>query len=501
MKPFLNSQTNNKLEILSLISTSGKTMTVNEIRKITGFSSQNIRKLFLEMKDEGIFTYDPNSVINISWDDKAIKSISIQNLSIDHLATKYLHDSVLYQMIYSIFINGNINRAQFCSENFISQPTFSRNRMALKKILKDMRLDLNNKNEIIGEELRIRTFFFYFFSNGSAKWMFDTYILSETDQFFSNKKCSTWKSNSILWKKKITLLLYISRIRTSQSKNINFNIYLSELPTLPNYDLLHFCSKYLSKYLNTSSLNIDQETIFIIFMLIKEFLWFDSDFITQLSLTTQKNTSVKILTTIFTKNIENLNGILKNELLSMYLYFFHYNMKFGFIDSRHFLYYYNPANFFYKDNSEKRLYSQIQLLYSQLKDDEYYSNFLVKYNIPCDIFTEFIYLMVYNIKSLSPSINPYTVSLYVQNKKSSVENILKFKLKTLYQKNIKFVPDLTMESPDFIITDEPIFDKSSLDLSHSRIIYVTSFSDKSDLDNLYSAVGDKILDIFYNRSI
>jgi len=501
MKLFLNSQINNKLELLSIISTSPSSVTVNDLRNLTGFSSQHIRKLFLEMNDEGIFSYDPNSVVNITWDNNSIKNISIQNLSIDHIATKYLHDSVLYQMVYSIFINGNIVRAQFCSENFISQPTFSRNRIALKKILKNMRLDLNNRNEIIGEELRIRTFFYYFFSNGSAKWMFDNYILSETYQFFSKEKCSTWTSNSVLWKKRISLLLYISRIRASQNKDIDFKISLNDLPPYSNHDLLNLCNKYLTKYLKISYLKLEQETIFLIFMLIKEFLWFDPDFITELSFTTQKNISVKMLMRIFSENMTDLDGALKHEFVSTYLYFFHYNMKFGFIDSRHFLYFYNKDNFFYKDASEKKLFNQIQTLYSRLKQDEKYSIFLTENNITCDIFTEFIYLMVYNIKALSPNIKPYTVSLYVQNKKSSIENILKYKLRSLYQKNIKFITDLAIESPDFIITDEPIFDHKSLNLDYSKVIYVTSFSDKSDLDNLYSAVGDKILDIFYNRNI
>lgn len=159
MRIFLDSNYDKILNVASIINNS-KAMTIKEISEKVSLSIPSVRNIVDCIEKNNLTTKE-----NFFIEELPNKSVEIRaiNYPLQQLADNYLEQSILFLMVKQLLENRKIVSSKFCESYGISASSFSRYRMSLKKYLQSIGLDLSRENEIIGNEMLVRSFFIAFF--------------------------------------------------------------------------------------------------------------------------------------------------------------------------------------------------------------------------------------------------------------------------------------------------------------------------------------------------
>ena len=124
-------------------------------------------------------------------------------------------------------IEKNNLTTKFCESYGISASSFSRYRMSLKKYLQSIGLDLSRENEIIGNEMLVRSFFIAFFRYSNSKWKFSPSVYISLKEFLSKNymDLEQFTENEL---RVMCLIMYIGNKRIAQ-KNFLSDIFFAKL--------------------------------------------------------------------------------------------------------------------------------------------------------------------------------------------------------------------------------------------------------------------------------
>lgn len=501
MRIFLDEVYDRRINVLSFVANRRKEVSLSEIAEATQFSKKTVSSIIRQFEQELNVSEEH---FKVSYIHNTVQGVYANNIDLVSISNKYLKSSILYKMIKHIFLMERVDAITFCDLEFISPATFSRNRRKLQKILNQCGLSLTRTNEIKGAELRIRNFFFLFFFNASNTWDFEQDVYNELRAYFS-ERINEWESLDCIKKRKICLLLYICTIRISQKKVVKKSILtdLSERFQDGMYTKNFFDYFHLKK--SRPEKQAWDETAAALLLLYKERLADGEIFVIeehQKFFNEENFKLVKYSHLLAEKLIDNffqsnctpmIYWRLRKELDMMHLL-----METCFIDARMFYYIYDEKNFFYADTTEKKIQLDIRNIIEELITKTEYGLFFksIKKYIPQETLTDYTYLVTYTILVKFIQVDFPKVRILIQNSKVFVDPILSEKIKLLFGDKVEFIKN-QFASPDIIVTDIELMEKDD----KAKEIFISSFSNSSDLELLLEEIGKKIVERYDNRQL
>ncbi|WP_245791328.1 helix-turn-helix domain-containing protein [Enterococcus silesiacus] len=490
-----------RINVLSYIDNQRREVSLAEIAKATNLSKKTVSMIIKQFEQELDVSKEQFEVYYIN---QTIQGVYANNLDIVSISNNQLKHSILYKMIKHIFLMEKIDAITFCDIEFISPATFSRHRRKLQKILNQCDLSLTRTNEIRGDELRIRNFFFLFFSNASNIWAFDQEVYKEMEEYFG-ERIAGWENMNCIRKRQICLLLYICIVRISQKKVMKKSILtvLSERFQDGIYTKVFFEYFHLKK--NRPEQQSWDETGAALLLLYKERLVDGEGFVIEAhqNFFNEENFKLvkyshilaeKLIETFFQgSSTPPLYWKLRKELDMMHLL-----METCFIDPKLFYYVYDEKNFFYADPTEKKIQKNIQTVIEELITKTEYGSFFksIKKNTSQETLTDYVYLVTYTILVKFMHVELPKVRILIQNSKVFVGPIISQKIELLFSDKIEFVQN-QLSSPDIIVTDTELTEKSD----KAKEIFISSFSNSSDLDLLLEEIVKKIVEHYDDRHL
>ncbi|ALS02568.1 hypothetical protein ATZ33_14630 [Enterococcus silesiacus] len=499
MRAFLDENYDKQLKILSYIDQKKKLVSIKQISVNTNISEKTVLQIIRKFEQESFFS---NHQLEITYANKSIKGISGENLDLMTIATEYLKKSVLYKMIRNIFLYEKVDVKKFCELEYISAPTFSRYRQRLSVILTSFDLKLTRDNQIYGDELKIRNFYFLFFSYGSSEWPFSQHEYHEIETYIYNS-VEKWHNLNRIRQQKICLLVFISNIRSSQ-KHYFTNETLIKLAKRDKFEYKRVVLDYFQFKKNKTIDQAWQELSAIqLFMykenLVEEELDYESyesyfneqnfPFIKQSNLLTDR-----IIQDFFrgTKGATAKHFLrIRQEIDKMHLVF-----STCYVDLSIFYYVYDPTNFYYRDAAEQEIVKKIEKIVDELTTSTIYKVWWEQLNIEKKAFINSLYLLVYTLLNELHEYRYAPVKVMVQNSKVFIENILMNKLDLIFGDRIQLVASFRDE-PEILITDVYLPGTPE----QTKTIFATSFSDFADINNAVNEIKKATLKNFEQREI
>lgn len=507
MRAFLDETYDKQLKILSYIDNKKKIVTIKQISDDTNLSEKTVLQIIRRFEQELTLSEHQFQIIHTN---KSIRGIYAENLDLMGIASGYVKKSVLYKMIRNIFLYEKIDVKKFCDQEYISPPTFSRYRQRLATILKQFSLELSRDNQIHGEELKIRNFFYMFFSHSSSEWEFSQQEYREIETYIY-KQIDTWQANNKIRQRKICLLVYISNVRSSQKHYYENNI-MTKLSKRANaeydndFEYLDGLFGYFYSKKNRTVEQVWDELAYIQLFLYREKLnnetidydHYELYFSEQnFPFIQQSNTlTEKIIQTFFsevTMDRKHLFLQIRQEIDKMHLV-----LSSFYIDPSLFYYIYDPANFYYRDAAERKIIEQVKGIVAELLEDPNYQLLWnqFKLNISESMFVNNLYLIIYAFLNDLQQYTYKTVKVMVQNSKLFIAGILSNKLMLIFGDRIQLVDELR-NRPDILITDVHIPNKPE----QTREIFVSSFSDFVDFNSAVDGIQKEIIKQYDQREV
>ncbi|WP_139844059.1 hypothetical protein A5821_002037 [Enterococcus sp. 7F3_DIV0205] len=495
MRLFLDEIYDRRLKVLSYINNSKEPKSVKEIAEATNLAKRTV-SMFIRQFEQELDVSE--KVFKIHYVNQTINSVSINNLDLNSIGSNYLLNSTIYKIIKHIFLFDKLDVAKFCEAEFISAATFSRHRKKLREILLRCGLDLSRENSFIGDEFRIRNFFFLFFFNASNTWEFDKQEYMETYTYFS-KNLSGWEQLDSIKQLKIILLVYISLIR-SKHKNYAENQTLIELSkkraTHQTFTLLF---NYFSATKNKTTEQVWGETSATAFYIYKDDIlsepieiesyeeYFSMYYFPFIDFS--KEVTNQIINTFFAESDnKELYLNVRKEIDRFYLV-----RNISFIDYRIFYYVYDEEQFYYADTLETEMKEKLLSICQQLGVSEQYD--FQKYETQ-EVLLDYLYLIVYTLQIRFNSVEYIPVQIFIQNTKLFITDILIQKVSLFFGDRVRFVETLS-PSVDLIITDIKVIDEKN----QVEQVYVSTFSDLSDMSYLFEQIQKKLLEKYSQRKM
>lgn len=186
MLSFLDKNDIHKLKILKLLNDSNSTQTLDNISSYLVIDKRTVHSLINYIHSD-ILRMEAQSKIAIQqMDDGTIFFKMAPNLTLQIFLLYYLKKSALFIFCQALYNSEFTTSSQFAKDNYISLSTFKKNLIELRKILNsfDLKLNLNSKNSLIGEEKQIRHFYFYFFwiNYQTVEWPFKDFYMKKIKQ-------------------------------------------------------------------------------------------------------------------------------------------------------------------------------------------------------------------------------------------------------------------------------------------------------------------------------
>lgn len=507
MRAFLDETYDRQLKILSYIDNKKKVVTIKQISDDTNLSEKTVLQIIRRFEQELDFQEHQFQIIH---SNKSIRGIYAENLDLMRISSGYVKKSVLYKMIRNIFLYEKVDVKKFCELEYISPPTFSRYRQRLVTILKQFGLRLSRENQIHGDEMKIRNFFYQFFSQSSSEWEFSLQEYREIETYIY-KQINTWQANNKIKQRKICLLVYISNVRSSQRHYCENNI-MTQLTKQLNMDY-HSDYKYLSGlfgyFLSKKNRTLEQvwsELAFIQLFLYIEDLSdetidydnYEAYFSEQnFSFIKQSNLLTETIITTFFSEIDTTDKKLflqiRQEIDKMHLVLSEF-----YIDSRIFYYVYDPVNFYYRDSFEDKIFEQVKQIVAELIEEPKYQYLWsqLKRNTNEEAFVNYLYLIVYALLSKLQQYTYKTVKVMIQNSKLFIEGIISNKLRLIFGDRIQLV-DGFRNNPDILITDVYLPDTPK----QTKELFVSSFSDLVDFNSAVDGIKKEIINQYDQRVV
>lgn len=499
MRVFLDENYDRKLKILSYIDNKKEMVTIKEISQNTNLSEKTVLQIVRKFEQEPFFS---NKQLKITYAKKSIKGIYAKNLDLMTIAAGYLKKSILYKMIRNIFLYEKVDVKKFCELEYISAPTFSRYRQRLSRILKRFGLQLSRDNQIYGTELKIRNFYYLFFSHGSSHWEFSQQEYREIEAYIYNS-VEEWQSLNNVQQQKICLLVFISNIRSSQKHYCNDSI-LTELTKRNHFEYKEVLLDYFHFKKNKTIEQTWYELSAIQLLMYKEGLIkgkieyqeYESYFNEQnFSFVQQSNfLTDRIIQEFFTgaqgKTSEHFLRI-RQEIDKMHMIF-----STCYVDLDIFYYVYDPSNFYYRDVAEKKIIDKVEKIVDELTISTMYQAWWESLNIDKAYLVNDLYILIYALLNELHEYQYNPVKVLVQNSKVFIEGIIANKLAMIFGDRIQLVPNIRSE-PEVLITDVSLANISS----QTKVIFVSSFSDSADMNHAVDEIKKETLKKYGEREI
>ncbi|WP_086314559.1 hypothetical protein A5821_002141 [Enterococcus sp. 7F3_DIV0205] len=499
MRAFLDETYDRQLKILSYIDNKKKIVSVKQISENTNLSEKTVLQVIRRFEQE--FSFSDNQ-FQIIYANKTIKGIYAENLDLMSIASECIKKSVLYKIIRTIFLYEKVDAKKFCDLEYISPPTFSRYRQRLAAILEKFDLQLTRDNQIQGNELKVRNFFYLFFCYSSSKWEFSEQEYREIETTIY-KYVENWQTLNQVRQRKICLLIYISNIRSSQ-KYYCKNDVLTKLTKQGLFEYKNVLVDYFNSKKNRTIDQVWHEVSFVELLMYKEDLslreidydryeLFYNDhnfpFIQQSNLLTEI-----IIQTFFSgASRENKELFLqvRQEIDKMHLVF-----NTCYADLSIFYYVYDTSNFYYRDAAEKKIIGQVERIVEEITTSTIYQPWWEVLTISKEAFVNSLYLLIYALLNKLHEYKYEPVKIMVQNSKVFIEEIIVNKLALIFGDRIQLVPTFR-DSPDLLVTDIQLLDTPE----QTREIFVTSFSDYADINNAIFEIQKEIIQNYGQREI
>lgn len=499
MRAFLDDVYDRQLKILSYIDSEKKILSIKKISEKTKFSQKTVLQIIRKFEQDLSF---PEYRFQVIYANKSIKGVYAENLDLMKIASNYTKKSVLYKMIRNIFLYEKVDAKKFCEIEFISLPTFSRYRRRLAGILKNVGLKLSRNNQIEGEELKVRNFYFSFFTYSSSQWEFSQQEYREIETHIY-KDVEAWQTLDQIKQRKVCLLIFISNIRSSQ-KHHCLNGILTELSKRDHFEYKEVLLDYFNSKKNRTVDQTWHDLSFVQLIMWKEGLieekiiydeyesYFNEEnfsFIPQSNLLTGR-----IMQAFFSggpgKNNEKFLRI-RQEIDNMHLLF-----STCYIDPSVFQFVYDPANFYYHDAAEKKIVEEVQKIADELTTSTIYQTWWNQLNVEKNSLVNYLFLIIYALLNELHEYQYDPVRIMVQNSKAFIPEIICNKLALIFGDRIKFVSNLRSE-PVILITDVHLSDM----LEPTREVFVSSFSNFSDINNAINEIKIEVLKQYGQRKI
>lgn len=501
MRIFLDDVYDRRINVLSYVDNQRKEVSLADIGEATKLSKKTVSMIIKQFEQE---LDVPKEQFEVYYTNQTIQGVYANNLDIVSISNKHLKQSILYKMIKHLFLMDRIDAITFCDIEFISPATFSRHRRRLQKILSRCELSLTRTNEIEGDELRIRNFFFLFFSNALNSWTFETDSYVEINDYLSNNM-NEWNKMDSVKKGKLCLLLYICNVRFSHKKSIEKSILsvLSEQFREGRDTKLFFDYFHLHK--NRTEQQSWDETSAVLFLIYKERLSHEESFeieeypkfFNELNFQFIQYSNLltnKIMTTFFQGITDSsIYWEIRKEIDLMHLLF-----ETSFIDPRMFYYIYDEESYYHTDTTEQKIKLGVQTILHELIEETEYCQFFkaIKKSIDQETLINYVYLVVYTILTKFLQMDFPKVKILIQNSKVFVEPILRQKISLIFSDKIEFVESQSA-SPDIIVTDVQLRKMES----EAKVIFISSFSNSFDFSLLLEEIEDKILMFYHERKL
>ncbi|WP_348921146.1 helix-turn-helix domain-containing protein [Enterococcus rotai] len=505
MRAFLDETYDKQLKILSYIDDKKNIVTIKQIADSTKLSEKTVLQTIRKFEQE--FSHS-ESHFQIIYSNKSIKGIYAENLDLIEISSGYMKKSVLYKMIRNIFLYEKVEVKKFCDLEYISPPTFSRYRQRLATILNKFGLKLSRDNQIHGEELKIRNFFYLFFFHSSSEWEFTIQEYAEIETYLY-REIPSWHTNNKIRQRKICLLIYISNVRASQ-KHYYENKTMTKLSKCANdeygndFEYLDGVFDYFFSKKNRTIEQVWNELSFVQLFLYKESLnnekidydQYENYFnIQNFSFIEQSNLlTKKIIQTFFSEvntDSRKLYLQIRQEIDKL-----HIAVSSFYINPHFFYYVYDSANFYYHDDAEIKIVEQVNKIVAELIEEPSYKLFWnqLNKNISKEEFVNELYPIVYTLLHAFQQYSYKKVKVMIQNSKIYMEGIISNKLMLIFGDRIQLVKDFR-NTPDILITDMHVSDKPK----PTKEIFVSSFSDFIDFNNAVDGIKNEIIKKYNQR--
>lgn len=492
MKIFINKADNKKIELLDYLIRQPKEVTISELISVTGLSDKTIRSIIQDFPKNPAL--DPNNVV-INYNEVGkIKSIGITNSSLVDIAFYYLEQSILYVMIKELFLNGNLQMDKFCEEHFISSSTFSRYKSKLKIIVEQFNLKLLSNLTLVGQEYRVRNFFFLFFSNANSKWLFSEGDYHRIDASLTKNFLDDFTLDPAQ-KSLMRLLVYICEIRNSQGNAIQEELDIELKPDSIYEKIYYDINQYIDRHFSCYEHKEREAQFLFLFMLRNQMISPDPYSEQGISVVIKSREEFKlsyqksgdylaseILAHFFDGN-ENIRPIVQYKVEMFLLY-----AASSFCDSRCFLYIYDLNKYYSKTNYEQQIIDKVKLIIQKIMKKFPTNPFVVSVK---DIdrkeaFENQLFLLVYSLLSKQKRYKTVKVKVYVQNSKVYIADILKRQIKDMFLENV----DIVARYSDDI--DVFISDKEYIEGYTSTKVFVPTFSDGHYLEEMFRVIASEV---------
>ncbi|MEI5994287.1 helix-turn-helix domain-containing protein [Candidatus Enterococcus mansonii] len=500
MRDFLNVFDDRRMHIVSILIREAREMSIPELIKMTNYSENTVRTIVKELHTHP--ELNSNRLFFTSNKTGQILTIKILNAEVETVGLFYLKRSILFNFVMDSFLLGKVNVGQFCDTHYISKSTFLRYKKRFIDFIEKHGLSLSENNEIMGNEYRIRTFYFLFFSSASSLWLFseDLDILEQslTSNFFSKFQLNPTQKHHFL------LMIFICKIREQHSCFIESPYRVTFSKNGLYKELSDSLSLSVTSFTEKEEQAESEAAFLFLFILKNKLLPSLSNTIQETLVFDTKinnlNTAIKAITQMFYTNLfhdefdhtSEINQIEDFDLLHQEVSLFLLYEYYCSYDPRDFLYVYTED--YYHLNPYKQLIkNKSDHILEQIDQLSATYPFLAEYLKPDKIehFKNQFFLFTIHLYPLFKQgrIDPVTIN--IQNGNAYIKEIITMKLLLLFRENIT-IADHFDKAIDLLISDKSY----SGEFPHKNKIYLPTFTDEKYLRNVCQAIQEEI----FNRS-
>lgn len=452
---FLDADYVKKIQVLYFINDAQNPVTINEIANYTGSTWKTISVLLLALrKDVEAFSFDL-----VDTKEKKYFLESNKNIGSIYFDDYFLicgKNSLVFTIVEELFYKEYINTIEFCNDRYISQATFSRGKKKLRDILikSNLKLPTYVKKGIVGNEYKIRLFYFYFFYSfyNSIEWPFEKSAMNDIYNNFYSKFEKIVGPISNTNKRKLCIIVYIIKKRMSQGNFVSKGTI--SFDEIKEYPLIYkLFSSYFEKKIFLDEDKIKKEVDFFIYGLYSnEIIDIDKR---ELLPIINKDKQVTELTNTwifeFKKIVKYSLSKEDESLLFCKISRLHLRYKNNYFPNKLFSKYE-----LFDMNLEKYnewVYLKTENLYQNLIKLELYKNFINTYfskNEKNELFENYYYYIYYYILSLE-NLKPISICIDDSIRKLD-KKILKKRLELVFGDNI-IIKDIENGDIELILTN------------------------------------------------
>lgn len=491
MRRFLESRYDKILHVTAVINNHSIGLTIKEIAEKVDLSLPSVRKI-IEGLEEHLLSNKENLLIECS--NKKMIRVRANNYPLQKLAELYLEESLLYLMVRTLLEERRISSSKFCECYAVSDSSFSRHRIELKKILQSMGLDLNRENELVGSETLIRSFFVVFFRYSHSEWIFSFSTYFELEHLLS-KIYPDWTDLTDNERRMTYLIFYVAIKRISQKQFFDDCAFLKLYQQFEGTEFVHQLQRFFMKK-GLSKQQTYLEIAYILFFLRKDELMINNMFKSRMDdiLLADNEVFLQKLQQILPTVLPEISW---DDTLLSQLPLMNLIIKKSYIPYHYFYYIYDKENFFCFDEREKQLLAKMKVLVEHILADEqlakYYQTFLTLYSAE-ELVNYYFTIFYENYSSTVKQNRPVTI--FIEHSKFMNRSILSNRLQTIFDKTIHIL-DTYDETADLIVSD-----LSTTAPLHNTLA-VSSYSDEKDFELLLLkilTIRRQLVSDFWKRS-